>query len=93
MLQVAGHLFIIPTYHNKQWQLRLGLRRWEKLPERRETKISGEQRGAGGEGLISKGRERERTSECACVRGDGGRLTAVITCRGTEEEQDSARRR
>lgn len=21
MLQVAGHLFIIPTYHNKQWQL------------------------------------------------------------------------
>lgn len=86
-------MFIIPTYHNKQWQLRLGLRHWEKLPERRETKISGEQRGAEREGLISKGRGRERRSGCACVRGDGGRLTAVITCRGTEEERDSAGRR
>lgn len=65
-------MFIIPTYHNKQWQLRLGPVGREKLSEWRETKISGEQRGevrGGVEGLgggVIRRVEGERESVCAC---------------------------
>lgn len=53
MLQVAGHLFIIPTYHNKQWQLLLdyAAAHWRtKWRGERQTKISGGQRKADKEG-------------------------------------------
>lgn len=45
MLQVAGHLFIISTYHNKQWQLRLdsSAAHQRKKWRGKKTKISGGQ--------------------------------------------------
>lgn len=78
MLQVAGHLFIIPTYHNKQWQPRL-----DRCADHQRKNWRGKRQ----KSQVGKGRiiRKERIGQ---ERRGGRRLTAVIMCKSAEEDWD-----
>lgn len=54
MLQVAGHLFIIPTYHNKQGQLWLDHSASKKGEKKKKTEGK-KTKTSGGKGGANKG--------------------------------------